>query len=151
MADLAVDARDLVETLGLTGERLAQQPRVKLEPAERIAHLVRDTGQHHLHALVARAQRRPRLLQRLRQHADLVAVSIGMRPSRSPGPRRSASLRQARDGSGDAARQPDGQQQDGEQRDDAGADHRSPQRRERGRIVRGALDRDQPGDVPPRR
>ena len=55
------------QPLGLAAERVAQQPRVELEPAERIAHLVRDAGQHHLHALVAGAQRGARLFQRLRR------------------------------------------------------------------------------------
>ena len=56
----------------VAGEIVAQQARVQLDAAERVAHLVRDAGQHHLHALVARAQLLAHLLHRVGDEADLV-------------------------------------------------------------------------------
>ena len=73
VTDLALDPVHLLQPLRLPAERVAQQPRVELEPPQRIANLVRDAGQHHLHPFVARLERGARLLESLGQQTDLVA------------------------------------------------------------------------------
>jgi hypothetical protein len=71
--DLALDAGELGQALGLVAQPLAQQPGVQLQPAQRVAHLVGDPGEHHLQPLVARAQGRAHLVEARGQPADLVA------------------------------------------------------------------------------
>jgi hypothetical protein len=147
VSQLALDAPDLVEALGLVGERVAQQPRVQLQSTQRVAHLVSDPGEHHLRALVARAQRGARLFQCLRQHADLVARLDRDRRLQIPAAQPRRGLGQPRHRPRDPARQPDGQQQDSQQRNDGGAEQRPPERRQHRRVIGVALDRHDAADV----
>jgi len=122
VGNLSVDARNLGQPIRLVRQALAQEACVKLKPAQRIAHLVRDARQHHLHAFVARQQCHPHVVEARSQQANLIAGldrDLALEIALTDALGRAG---QPLEGPSHSARQPCGQR-----RDDAHAQQATPQ------------------------
>ena len=115
---------DLVEDLAdaftlPAGQRrvVLEQLRVDLDPAEGIAHLVGDPGDHRSQGAVPFRQSPARLIERSRKKADLIGTSDADRRVEIPGAHRPRSRYQLSDRPRQAPRQPDAQERREEEAD----------------------------------